>query len=179
MPNTSAQMLDVLVATYNNAGDAETDLMRIRDIYKTLGTSHNFDAAVISKTKKGRVKIDKTYEAGRRHEALKGLGFGLAAGLVAALFPPIGIGAAVAAGGAGGAAIGALVGHVQSGMPRADLKAVADLLDPAEAALIVVYEASLAEQVAKNVKAVKKLVRHVAELKADEIAEQMKEAHAA
>jgi uncharacterized membrane protein len=178
MPNTSAQMLDVLVATYNNVGDAETDLRRIRDIYKTLGTSHNFDAAVISKSKMGRVKIDKTYEAGRRHEALKGLGFGLAAGLVAALFPPVGIGAAVAAGGAGGAAIGAIVGHVQSGMPRGDLKDLADLLDRAEAGLIVVYEAKLAEQVAKNIKAVKKLVRQVAELKAADIAEQMKEAHA-
>lgn len=179
MPNTSAQMLDVLVATYNSVGDAETDLKRIREIYKKLGTSHNFDAAVISKTKRGRVKIDKTYEAGRRHDSLKGLGFGLAAGLVAALFPPVGIGAAVAVGGAGGAAIGALVGHVQSGMPRGDLKALADLLDPAEAALIVVYEANLAEQVTKNIKAVKKLVRQVADLKADDIAEQMKEAHAA
>jgi uncharacterized membrane protein len=102
-----------------------------------------------------------------------------ALGLVAALFPPVGIGAAVAAGGAGGAAIGAIVGHVQSGMPRGDLKALADLLDPAEAAIIVVYEANLAEQVAKNITAVKKLVRQVAELKADDIAEQMKEAHAA
>jgi uncharacterized membrane protein len=179
MPTTSAQLLDVLVATYNNVGDAESDLKRIRELYKGLGASHNFDAAVISKAKKGRVKIDKTYEAGRRHDALKGLGFGLAAGLVAALFPAVGIGAAVAAGGAGGAAIGGLVGHIQSGMPRGDLKALADLLDPAEAALIVVYEANLADQVAKNIKAVKKLVRQVANLNADDLADQIREAHAA
>jgi uncharacterized membrane protein len=156
MSKKEAQLLDVLVATYDNVGDAEADLKRVREIYNVLGTSHNFDAAVISKTKKGKVKIDKTYEAGKRHEALKGLGFGLAAGLAAAIFPPVGIGAAVAAGGAGGAAIGALVGHVQSGLPRGDLKAFADLLDPSEAALIVVYETNLADQMKKNVKAVKK-----------------------
>src|SRR5262245_17485024 len=98
MSKTDAQLLDVLVATYDNVDGADADLKRIREIYKELGTSHNFDAAVISKTKKGKVKIDKTYEAGKRHEALKGLGFGLAAGLAAAVFPPVGIGAALAAG---------------------------------------------------------------------------------
>jgi uncharacterized membrane protein len=179
MSKTDAQLLDVLVATYDNVGDAETDLKQVREIYKELGTSHNFDAAVISKNKKGKVKIDKTYEAGKRHEALKGLGFGLAAGLAAALFPPVGIGAALAAGGTGGAAIGALVGHVQSGIPRGDLKAFADLLDPSEAALIVVYETKLADQVKKNIKAVKKLVRQVVDLKADEIADEIRQARAA
>ena len=179
MSKKEAQLLDVLVATYDNVGDAEADLKRVREIYNELGTSHNFDAAVISKTKKGKVKIDKTYEAGKRHEALKGLGFGLAAGLAAAIFPPVGIGAAVAAGGAGGAAIGALVGHVQSGLPRGDLKAFADLLDPSEAALIVVYETNLADQMKKNVKAVKKLVRQMADLKADEIADEIRQARAA
>jgi hypothetical protein len=67
----------------------------LREVYRALGTSDNFDAAVIHKTKRGRVRIDKTYEAGKRHDALKGLGFGLAAGLAATLFPPVGIGAAL------------------------------------------------------------------------------------
>jgi hypothetical protein len=64
-------------------------------------------------------------------------------------------------------------------MPRGDLKALADLLDPAEAALIVVYEANLADQVANNIKAVKKLVRQVADLNADDLADQIREARAA
>ena len=179
MSKKETQLLDVLVATYDNVGDAEADLKRIREVYDTLGASHNFDAAVISKTNKGKVKINKTYEAGRRHDALKGLGFGLAAGLATAVFPPVGIGAALAAGGTGGAAIGALVGHVQTGIPRSDLKAFADLLDASESALIVVYEAKLADQVKKNVKAVKKLVRQMADLKADEIADEIRQAHAA
>ena len=179
MSSKDAQLVDVLVATYDDVADAESDLKRVREIYKELGTSHNFDAAVISKNKRGKVKIGKTYEAGKRHDALKGLGFGLAAGLAAAIFRPVGIEAALAAGGAGGAAIGALVGHVQTGIPRADLKAFADLLDPSEAALIVVYETKLADQVKKNIKAVKKFTRQMADLKADEIADEIRQAHAA
>ena len=179
MSDKDARLVDVLVATYNDVGEAEADLKRVRELYKHLGTSHNFDAAVISKNNRGRVKIDKTVEGGTRHDALKGLGFGLAAGLAATLFPPIGIGAALAAGGAGGAAIGALVGHVQTGMARGDLKALADLLDTSEAALIVVYETKLADQVAKNIKAVKKVARQMIDLKADEIAEELRQARAA
>lgn len=179
MSKIDAQLLDVLVATYDNVADAKADLKRVREIYKELGTSHNFDAAVISKTKKGRAKIDKTYEAGKRHDALKGVGFGLAAGLAAALFPPVGIEAALAAGGTGGAAIGALVGHVHSGIPRSDLKAIADLLDASEAALIVVYETKLADQVKRNLKAIKQIVRQMVDVKADQIADEMRQAHAA
>jgi uncharacterized membrane protein len=174
MADKDARLLDVLVATYADVGAAEADLKAVRQLYDKLGTSHNFDAAVISKNKKGKVKIDKTYEAGTRHASLKGLGFGLAAGLAAAIFPPVGIGAALAAGGAGGAAIGALVGHVQTGIPREDLKAIADLLDPAEAALIVVYETNLADQVEKNIKAVNHVVSEVTDLTADAIAEDMR-----
>ena len=59
------------------------------------------------------------------------------------------------------------------------MKAFADLLDPSEAALIVVYETKLADQVKKNVKAVKQLVRQMADLKADEIADEIRQARAA
>jgi len=171
-----ARLLDVLVVTYPNVDAAETDLKAIRDLYNKLGTSHNFDAALVSKTKKGKAKINKTYEAGTRHASLKGLGFGLAAGLVAAIFPPVGIGAAVAAGGVGRAAIGAVVGHVQTGIPRDDLRKIGDLLYPSEAAIIVVYETSLADQVVKNIKAVGRVVSKVADFTADEIAEEIRHA---
>ena len=179
MAEKDAHVLDVLVATYNSVGDAEADLKHVREVYKQLGTSYNFDAAVINKTKKGRVKIDKTYEEGTRHEALRGLGFGLAAGLAAAIFPPVGIGAALAAGGAGGTAIGALVGHVHSGIPRDNLKKIGDLLDTSEAALVVVYEAKLGDQVKKNVNAIKQIVRPMIDVKADQIADEIRKARAA
>jgi uncharacterized membrane protein len=179
MAEKDARVLDVLVATYNNVNDAENDMNAVRELYKTLGTSYNFDAAVISKNQKGRVKIDKSYEAGKRHEALKGLGFGLAAGVVAALFPPVGIAQALIAGGVGGAAIGAIVGHVQTGMSRDDLKKIAEQLDKSTAALVVVYEASLADQVMKNIKAVNQVISKLADLKTEELAEEIKQARSA
>jgi uncharacterized membrane protein len=73
MSDENARLLDVLVATYNNVGDAEADLKAIRGLYDKLGTSHNFDAAVISKNENGKVKINESYEAGTRHASLKGL----------------------------------------------------------------------------------------------------------
>jgi uncharacterized membrane protein len=173
------RLLDVLVATYDNIDDALDNLEDLRVLYDSLGTSYNFDAAVVSKNQRGRVKINKSYEAGKRHEALRGLGFGLAAGLVAAIFPAVGIGAALVAGGVGGAAIGAIVGHVQSGIPRDDLKKIADQLDKSTAALIVVYETSLTDQIAKNIKAVRQTVTKLADLRTDAIADEIKEARSA
>ena len=176
MPDNSPRLLDVLVATYDNPADAETDLKAVKDLYQMLGTSYNFDAAVISKTPKGKIKIDKTYEAGRRHDALKGLGFGLAAGIIAAIFPPLGIAMALAVGGIGGAAIGGIVGHIHSGVARDDLRKIADRLEASRSALIVVYETSLADQIAKNLKALNRTIVKIADLKAEQLAEEIREA---
>ena len=107
MATSEPRLLDVLVGTYKNTDDAMSDYNAVRDLYQQLGASANFDAAVLSKSPEGKVKINKSYEAGTRHDALKGLGFGLAAGIIAAIFPAVGITAALLAGGIGGAAIGA------------------------------------------------------------------------
>lgn len=179
MADNDPRLLDVLVATYNNVDAAKADLKAVRDVYKALGTSYNFDAAVISKTAKGKVRINQTFEAGRRHEALKGLGFGLAAGIVAAIFPQIAITTALAAGATGGAAIGALVGHVQTGIPRDDLKRIGDELYSSESALIVVYETGLGDQVRANVKAVSRVVSKITDLEADQIADEIRASRAA
>jgi uncharacterized membrane protein len=178
MAEKDTRLLDVIVASYPSVDQAEADLKAVRALYAGLGTSYNFDAAVVHKTAKGRAKIDDMIEAGKRHEALKGLGFGLAAGVIAAIFPSVGIAAALVAGGAGGAAIGALVGHVQSGIPRAELKKIADELDNSQAALLVVYETSLADQVLKNIKARHHVISKLADLRADELAEEIRQAGA-
>jgi uncharacterized membrane protein len=168
------RLLDVIVAVYDTVDDAKADYELVKSLYRKLGTSDHFDAAVIEKTAKGRVRIVDTYEAKTRHEALRGLGFGLAAGVVAAAFPAIGIAAAIGAGGAGGSAIGAMVGHVQEGMPRDDLKKLGDLLYPAEAGFIAVYETSLADQIARNLKAANHAIGSVADMTADKIAEEVR-----
>lgn len=169
MAASEPRLLDVLVGTYKNVNDAMSDYNAVRDFYQKVGASSNFDAAVLSKSPEGKVKIEKSYEAGTRHDALKGLGFGLAAGVIAALFPAVGIAAALLAGGIGGAAIGAIVGHVQTGMKRDDLKKIGDALDDSEAGLIVVYETNLADQVKKNIKTARQFVSKLADVTANDI----------
>ena len=93
------QVLYVLAASYDSVEQARADFDAIRALYDAIKASDKFDAAVLSKNDQGKVHIDKTYEAGTRHDALRGLGWGLAAGTAAALFPAIGIGAALAVGG--------------------------------------------------------------------------------
>lgn len=172
------RLLDVIVAVYDNVDDAKADYKTLKDIYKDLGTSAHFEAAVLKKTDKGKPKIVDTYEAETRHDALKGLGFGLAGGLLAAIFPAVGITAALAAGGAGGAAIGAMVGHVDGAIPRDDLRSMADLLYPSEAGLVVVYETSLEDQIEKNLKAINHVKAALADMSAEDLADAMREANA-
>jgi uncharacterized membrane protein len=179
MAKSEPELLDVLVGVYANVNDALSDQTALRDLYQKLGASDDFDAAVISKSQDGKVKIEKTFEAGTRHDALKGLGFGLAAGVIAAIFPSVGIAVALLAGGIGGAAIGAIVGHVQTGMRRDDLKKIGDALDSAEAALVVVYETNLADQVKQNIKAVRQVVSKLADITAEDIEKEIRRSRAA
>jgi len=172
----SGDFLYVLAASYDDVAAARADFEAVRALYDKIKASHEFDAAVLVKNEKGKVKIEKTYEAGTRHDALKGLGWGMAAGAAAALFPAIGIWGALAAGGAGGAAIGGIVGHVQTGMKRGDLKELGDVLDRGQAALIVVYRANVADQVAAIIKAENRYVSQVVDATADQIANEIREA---
>ena len=167
MSEKDARLLDALVATYNSVGAAETDLMAVRDLYQTLGTSHTFDAAVISKNEEGQPRIHRTYEAGVRQDAVRGFRFGLAAGLVAAAFPAVGIAVALGAGAAGGAAIGAIVGHLQSGIRRDDLWKIADHLEASRSALVVVYDPSMADHVARKITASTHFISKVRDLRAE------------
>jgi len=97
--------------------------------------------------------------------------------VAAALFPPVAIGIAGAS--AGGAAIGAVVGHATGGMSRADLKDLGETLDAGQAGLIVVYETNLADQVAANIKAANRMVTKMADVRADELAEEIRAAQSA
>jgi uncharacterized membrane protein len=142
----------IMAAAYPNIEDARADFAGIKALYDEIHVSHVFDAAVLTKDDKGKVKIDETYQAGAQHGAALGLAGGLALGAVAALFPPIGIGAALVAGGLGGAALGSIVGHYETGLGRGELKELGDALDNGEAGLIVVYSANYADQVGKIIK---------------------------
>lgn len=166
--------LFVIAAEYPDASSAVADYESIKELYRAVRTSHDFDAAVIAKDADGRVRIVKKHEQPTRHGAAVGLGWGLAVGVVAMLFPPAGLG--LVAAGAGGAAIGGVAGHVSGGMSRDDLKELGETLDRGQAGLIVVYETNLADQVAANIKAANRITTKATNMAADRLAADIKQA---
>lgn len=168
MGKQNHDILYVIAAAYDNPDAAVGDYEAVKELYYAVKSSHDFDAAVIAKDERGKVHIVKKHEQPTRHGAAVGLGWGLAAGVAAVLFPPVGIGLVGA--GAGGAAIGAVTGHVSGGMSRGDLKELGEELDAGQAGLIVVYETSLADQVAANIKAANRILAKETDMDADRLA---------
>src|SRR5215211_7410949 len=160
--------LYVIAAAYDDVDAAIADYEAIKALYREVKTSHDFDAAVIAKDQKGKVRIVKKHEQPTRHGAAVGLGWGLAVGVVAALFPPVGIG--IAAAGGAGATIGGVAGHASKGMSRGDLKDLGEALDEGQAGLVVVYAFNLADQVGATIKAANRIVSRATDMAADELA---------
>jgi uncharacterized membrane protein len=174
----AGDLLCVLAASYDDVGDARADFDAVQSLYDEIKAPHEFDAAVLVRNEKGKVKIDKTHGSSTRHEALQGLGWGMAAGTATAIFPAIGIWGGIAAGGGSGAAIGAIAGHVKSGMNRGELKQLGDIVERGQAALIVVYRENVAVQVAALIKPESRFVGYVLDATSDQIAEDVREAEA-
>jgi uncharacterized membrane protein len=168
--------LYVIAAAYDDVEAALTDYEAVKALYRAVKSSHDFDASVIAKDDDGKVRIVKKHEQPTRHGAAVGLGWGLAVGVAAVLFPPVGIGIATA--GATGAAIGGVAGHASGGMSRSDLKDLGETLDAGQAGLIAVYEFTLADQVAANIKAANRVIARETDMAADQLAEDMKRADA-
>lgn len=152
-------------ATYDSLADAEADYEAIKALYYDDNLIDTFDAAIIEKDEKGKVKIVKKHEQPLRQGAWVGGGLGLAAGLVVALFPAVGLGAGLLWGAGIGAGLGAWAGHAVAGMSRGDLKDLGEALDNGEYALVAVAAAAIADRVAAAVKHAEKVERK--ELKAD------------
>jgi uncharacterized membrane protein len=174
MAKQDKDTLYVIAAAYDDVDAAVADYEAVKELYRQVRTSHDFDAAVISKDDDGKVHIMKKHEQPTRHGAAVGLGRGLAVGVVATLFPPVGIGIVTASG--AGAVIGGVTGHASGGMSRGDLKELGDTLDAGQAGLIAVYETNLADQVAANIKAANRVISRATDMAADQLAADMKKA---
>jgi len=169
----------VLAASYDDLAAAEDDYEAVKALYyEGVGSSHDFDAAVIARDKDGKVEVVKKHEQPTRHGAAHGLGWGLAVGAVCAILPGVGVVGALAVGGGAGAAIGAVTGHMKGGMDDQDLKALGDVLGQGQAGLIVVYATDVADAVAENVKAVNKHVSKEVDANADELVRKLENADA-
>ena len=119
---------------YENVDDAKADLQVLKELHRehVVGT---YDAAVVTKTEEGKVKIVDKIEKPTQHGGWAGMAVGAAMGLI---FPP-----SILVGGLLGAGAGALIGHLEGGMSRSDIKEVGEMLEDSEAALIVVGEATI------------------------------------
>jgi uncharacterized membrane protein len=155
----------VLIGVYPDVDSAEADYEAIKDLHTEAGLMDAYDAAVVARNEKGKVKITKKHETPTRVGGVLGGGIGLATGLVIAIFPFAGIGAAVLAGTAGGALLGAVAGHAAAGMSRDDLKDLGEELDKGQAGLIVVGVTDVDARLEAAMKRAEKIQRK--QMKAD------------
>ncbi|AQA21934.1 putative membrane protein [Rhodococcus sp. PvR044] len=166
----------LLAAVYDSEDAAIADYDAIHDLYVELHLVDTYDAAVITRTDKGKVKIVKKHEQPTRQGAWGGLGIGLVGGALVALFPAVGLGAGLLLGGAGGAGLGALGGHVAAGMSRSDLKEVGELLDEGDSGLIVIAATDVEARVEKALKRAAKVTKKQLEADAEQVSKEIDEA---
>jgi len=141
---------------YESVDEAKADLEELKELHRehVVGT---YDAAVLTKNEKGKVKIVDKTEKPTQHGGWAGLAVGAAVGVI---FPP-----SILVSGAIGAGAGALIGHLRGGMSNSDLKEVGEMLDESEAALIVVGEATIERAVDEATSRAKKEMKK--EVRAD------------
>ena len=146
-------------AVYDEIADAEADYEAVFDLH-AAGMIGTFDSAVIRKEEDGKVRVTKT-EKPTQHGAWTGAGVGALVGLI---FPPAILGSAIVGAGAGG-----LVGHLSKGLSRGDLKELGEELEAGTAAVIVLGESKIEEQLAKALARADKMIEKQVDADADEL----------
>ena len=152
-------------AVYDEIAEAEADYEAVFELH-AAGLVGTFDSAVIEK-EDGNVRVHKT-EKPTQHGAWTGIAVGALAGI---LFPPSLIGGAIVGGAAGGVA-----GHLWRGMSRGDLKDLGEALDEGQAAVIVVGESKIDEQIEKATKRARKTIEKQIDADADELKRELEAA---
>jgi uncharacterized membrane protein len=129
----------IYAATYPSTDDAWLDYDILLELHKDklVGT---YDAAVIDKDTEGKVHVHK-HEKATQPGAWGGIAVGA---LVGVLFPPSVHGAAAV-----GGVVGGLGGHFSKGLSRGDAKEFGETLESGEAALVVIGESRVEEQLDK------------------------------
>jgi uncharacterized membrane protein len=159
--------LIVYAGVYGDVEDAVADYEVIKDLHTEANLIDSYDAAVIERDHKGKVKIVKKHETPTRVGGVLGGGVGLATGLVIVLFPAAAIGGGLLLGTtAGGALLGALAGHAAAGMSRGDFKDLGESLDEGEAGLVVVAVSDMEAKIGSAMKRAQKIEEK--QLKADQ-----------
>jgi len=153
-------------AIYDDMAAAEADYEAVWELHDA-GLVGTFDAAMIDKEADDKVHVRKA-EMPIRHGAWTGIAVGALAGI---LFPPSIIGGAIVGGAAGGVA-----GHLWRGMSRGDLKDLGEALDEGQAAVIVLGESKIDEQIEKATKRAVKAIEKQIDADAEELKRELEAA---
>jgi len=132
------------VCTYSNVTDALTDFDSIMSMHREGELGH-VAAAILSRDDQGKLHIHR-HDTTAKHLAWGGA---LVGGLVGILYPPLGAvlltgsitGGMFTAGAVDAAVLagaGGVIGHYWHNIPKQDLRAMSDLIDSGQAALVVV-----------------------------------------
>jgi uncharacterized membrane protein len=153
-------------AIYGDPADARADYEELLDLHalKLVGT---YDAALIRKDAEGKVHVEK-HEKATQHGAWGGIAVGAAIGV---LFPPSVLASATVGGLAGG-----LGGHFKKGMSRSDAKELGEMLEAGDAALIVIGESRLEEQLDKALTRAVKTVEKEIDAESEEFKRDLEQA---
>ena len=146
-------------AIYDDIADAEADYEAVFDLH-AAGAIGTFDSAVVRKEDDGKVRVTKT-EKPTQHGAWTGAGVGALVGLI---FPPAIVASAVV-----GAGAGAVTGHLSKGISRGDLKDLGEELEAGTAAVIVIAESKIQEQLEKATTRANKLIEKQVDADGDEL----------
>ncbi|MGO8905207.1 MAG: DUF1269 domain-containing protein [Solirubrobacteraceae bacterium] len=156
----------IYAATYADRADAYADYDTLLELHaeKLVGT---YDVALITKDAEGKVHVEK-HEKPTQHGAWGGIAVGAVVGI---LFPPSIIGAAAVGGLVGG--VGA---HLKKGMSRDDAKELGELLEGGQAALVVIGESRVEEELNKALTRAEKTMEKEVDADAKEFKKELDEA---
>jgi uncharacterized membrane protein len=156
----------IYAATYASSADAYADYETLLDLHAAslVGT---YDVAIITKDDHGKVHVEK-HEKPTQHGAWTGIAVGAVIGI---LFPPSVIGSVAVGGLAGG-----VIGHLAHGMSRGDMKELGDLVDEGQAALVVVGQSRVGEQLDKALTRALKSIEKQTEADRAELERELKRA---
>src|SRR5271154_2443300 len=156
----------IYAATYSDRDGAFADYEGLLDLHAAslIGT---YDVALITKDSDGKVHVEK-HEKPTQHGAWGGIAVGALVGIV---FPPSIIGAAVV-----GGVVGGVGGHLRKGMSRGDAKELGHLLDGGEAALIVIGESRVEEELDKALTRAEKSIEKEIDADAQELKRELEQA---
>ncbi|NTU71205.1 MAG: DUF1269 domain-containing protein [Coriobacteriia bacterium] len=149
---TDVNGLIVYAGLYGDATEAMGDFEMIKAAHheKWIGT---YESAVFEKTAEGKVKVLNTDATQRGTGAKAGVIAGAVFGLI---FPP-----SILVSAAAGAAIGAGIGNVVKNIGRGAVKDLADTLEPGQAGVILIADATFDAGAERLMKKAKKFAKQM------------------